>query len=128
MMLGKGGKKVMKSLLLVLLLALPLSAQDIVVQIPVTVNVDFAPAVTAWVNSLCSETDEDGVCIVRPYNNAIDLVSKVAQQEVDRVIRSIITWATTNDPTLLPLAMQDALAAKATAEAEIAALKDGATQ
>ena len=118
----------MKLLLIALLCVLPLVAQDVVVNVPITVNAAFRDAVTAWVDAQCSETDDSGACVARPYTNAVDLVRQVAQREVDRVIKHIIDWAATDDPTLLPQVMQDAIASRDGAIDQIDTLKNEAVQ
>ncbi len=119
----------MKLLLIVLLCVLPLVAQDVVVNVPITVNAAFRDAVAAWVDAQCSETSAiTGACVSKPYTNAVDLVQRAAQREVDRVIKHIIDWAASTDPSLLPQGLQDAIANRDTAEGEISTLKDGAVQ
>ena len=118
----------MKLLLIALFCVLPLTAQDVVVNVPITVDASFRDAVVAWVDAQCSATDAGGACTSRPYANAVDLVQKAAQREVDRVVKHIIDWAVTNDPDTLPQALRDAVANRDTATGQIDTLKDGAVQ
>lgn len=118
----------MKLLLVASFCILPIVAQDVVVNVPITVDARFRDAVVAWVNAQCSATDDAGNCASRPYTNAVDLVQKAAQREVDRVIKFIIDWAAANDPSLLPQAMRDAITSRDTAAGQIDTLKDGAVQ
>jgi hypothetical protein len=120
--------KPMRISLIALFCVLPLVAQDVVVQVPITVNAAFRDAVVAWVDAQCSESNDAGNCIAKPYTGAVDLVQKAAQREVDRVIKHIIDWAAASDPSLLPQAMQDAIANRDTATGQIDTLKDGAVQ
>ncbi len=118
----------MKYLLAILLFALPMAAQDVVVNVPITVDAGFRDAVVAWVDAQCSATDDSGACTAQPYTNAVDLVQQAAQREVDRVVRAIIAWAAATDPSLLPQAMRDAITARDTAVIALATLEDGAVQ
>ncbi len=115
-------------LVIALFCVLPLAAQDVVVNVPITVDASFADAVTVWADAQCSETDDAGNCTNHPYTGAVDLVQKAAQREVDRVIKHIIDWAMSSDPSLLPQALRDEIAKRDAAEEEISALKDEAVQ
>lgn len=118
----------MTKLILLALASFTLSAQDVVVNVPITVDASFRDAVVAWVDAQCSETDDAGNCTSHPYTDAVDLIQQAAQREVDRVIKHIIDWAASSDPSLLPQAMQDAIADRDTATGQIDALKNGAVQ
>lgn len=118
----------MSLVLIALFCVLPLMAQDVVVNVPITIDASFRAAVTAWVNAQCSATDDAGNCTSRPYSSATDLMQKAAQREADRVVKVIIDWAAANDPSLLPVAMRDAITSRDTATGTIDTLKDGAVQ
>ena len=118
----------MTKLILLTLASVTLMAQDVVVNVPIVVDASFRDAVVAWVDAQCSETDDAGNCISRPYTGAVDLIQKAAQREVNRVIKHIIDWAASSDPSLLPQAMRDAIAARDAATGQINSITDGAVQ
>lgn len=118
----------MRLLLIALFCVLPIVAQDVVVNVPITVDAAFRDVVTAWINVQCSETGAGGACISRPYANAQDLIRKAAQREVNRIITAIIEWGVTNDPGTLPTSLRNVLATRDAAESTIADIKEAAVQ